>query len=97
MTISLFLCTVENVLPFSSVHLFRRSTKLSMMSLRTERVQISNCVYSGKLRAITELKEAIREQMRAIPRSVCRDVIDNFVPRLKKCTELNGGHLATML
>ena len=25
--------------------------------------------------------------------SVCKDVMNNFVLRLKKCTELNGGHL----
>ena len=44
-------------------------------------------------RTITDLKEAIREEMRAIPRSLCKDVMDSFVLRLKKCTELNGGHL----
>ena len=56
-------------------------------------VQISNRVYSRKPRTITDLKEAIREEKRAIPRSVCKDVMDNFVRRVKKCTELNGGHL----
>ena len=30
-------------------------------------------------------------------RSVRRDVMDNFVLCLKKCTELNGGHLMHML
>ncbi|CAM1304959.1 Uncharacterised protein r2_g1479 [Pycnogonum litorale] len=54
-------------------------------------------VYAGKPRTITELKEAIREDMRAIPRSVCKNVMDNFVLRLKKCTEVNGGHLEHML
>ena len=51
----------------------------------------------GTSYAITGLKEAIREEIRAIPRSVCKDVMDNFVLRLKKCTELNGGHLEQML
>ena len=54
-------------------------------------------VYAGKPRTITELKEAIREEMRAITNSVCKNVMDNFVLRLKKCTELNGGHLEHML
>uniref|UniRef100_H2Z2Y6 DUF4817 domain-containing protein n=1 Tax=Ciona savignyi TaxID=51511 RepID=H2Z2Y6_CIOSA len=54
-------------------------------------------VYAEKPRTITELKEAIREEMRAITKSVCKNVMDNFVLRLKKCTELNGGHLEHML
>ena len=54
-------------------------------------------VYAGKPRTITELKEAIREEMRAITNSVCKNVMDNFVLCLKKCTELNGGHLEHML
>ena len=29
-------------------------------------------------------------EMRAILRSVCEDVMDNFVRRVKKCTGLNG-------
>ena len=67
-----------------------------MRSLHTNRVQISIRVYSGKPRAITDLKEAIREEMRAIPQSVCKDVMNNFMLRLKKCTELNSGHLEEM-
>ena len=54
-------------------------------------------IYAGKPRTITVLKEAIREEMRAITNSVCKNVMDNFVLRLKKCTELNGGHLEHML
>ena len=60
-------------------------------------VQISNRVYSRKPRTITDFKEAIREEMRAIPRYVRKDAMDNFLLRLKKCTELNGGHLEQML
>ena len=55
-------------------------------------VQISNRVYSRKSRTIICLKETIREEMRAIPLFVCRDVMDYFVRRIKKCAELNGGH-----
>ena len=78
----------------SSVHFLTRSTKLTT---HKDRVQISIHVYSGKLQTITDLKEAIMEEMRAISRSVCKKVMDNFVMRLKKCTELNGGHLEQML
>ena len=56
-------------------------------------LQISNRVYSRKSRKIADLKEAIREEMRAIPRSLREDVVDSFVQRVKKCTELNGDHL----
>ena len=55
-------------------------------------VQISNRAYSRKSRTIIFLKETIREEMRAIPLFVCRDVMDNFVRRIKKCTELNGDY-----
>ena len=48
-------------------------------------------------RTITDLREAIREEMRAIPRSLCKDDMDSFVLHLKKCTDLNGGHLKYMI
>ena len=35
--------------------------------------------------------------MRAIPQSVCKEVMDNFVLRLKKDSELNGGHVEQIL
>ena len=60
-------------------------------------VQMSNRVYPRKPRTITDLKEAIREETRAILRSVRKDVMDNFVLRLKTCTELNSGHLEQIL
>ena len=60
-------------------------------------VQFSNCVYSRKPRTITDHKETIREEMSAIPWAVCKDVMDNFALRLKKCNELNSGHLEQML
>ena len=97
MAISLFLCTLEafvrdlfKLTTISSVHFMTLSTKLPM---HNDRVQISIHVYSGKPRTITDLKEAIRKEMRAISRSVCKNVMNSFVLRLKKCTELNGDHL----
>ena len=60
-------------------------------------VQILIRVYQRKPKTITDLKEAIMEEMRAISWSVSKNVMDNFVLRLKKCTELNSGHLEQML
>ena len=54
-------------------------------------------VYGNKPRTISELKENIREEIRGIPRAVCQSVMLNFSMRLKKCTDLNGGHLEHML
>ena len=41
-------------------------------------------IYTAKPRNITELKEAIEKEMRAITNSVCKNVMDKFVLRLKK-------------
>ncbi|KAI6650019.1 hypothetical protein LOD99_6234 [Oopsacas minuta] len=54
-------------------------------------------VYSIKPRTISELKENIREEIRKIPNTVCKNVINNLVVRLKKCTELKGGDLEHLL
>ena len=101
MAISLFLCTIEafvrdlsEVTTIDSVHFLTRGTKLPM---HKDRMQISIHVYSGRPRTYTDLREAIRVEMKTISRSVCDNVMDNFVLRLKKCTELNGGHLEQML
>ena len=50
-------------------------------------------MYSNKPRTISELKENIREEIRAIPRSVCKCVMQNFAMHLKKYVDLNRGHL----
>ena len=52
-------------------------------------------VYTNKPTNITELKDNIREEVRA--RSVCKSVLLNFALRLKKCTDLNEGHLEQVL
>ena len=44
-------------------------------------------VYASKPRTTSELKSNIREKIRAIPRSVCKDIMLNLTMRLKKCTE----------
>ena len=81
--------------PFSSVHSLRLTFSRANF---TGRVQISIRVYLlRENRTITDLRKAIREEMRAISWSLCKDVMDSFVLRLKKCTDLNGGHLEYML
>ena len=50
-------------------------------------------VYVKKRKSTTELKEYIREEIRAIPRSMCKSVMQNFIKRMKKSLELNGGHM----
>ena len=70
----MYSCMCTRSSPFSFVHLLRRSTEFSMRSWRTYRVQTSNCECLGKPKTITNLKEAIREEMRVIPWSLCKDV-----------------------
>ena len=48
-------------------------------------MQIVNRVYSRKPRTVTDFKEAVREEMRAIPWSVCKDAMENLMQCFKKC------------
>ena len=54
-------------------------------------------VYVKKPRTTTELKEYIREEIRAIPRSMCKSVMQNFIKRMEKSLELNEGHMEQVL
>ena len=54
-------------------------------------------VYKDKPETLLELKESIREEIRVIPRSMCKRVMANFVMRLKKCLEQNGAHVEHLL
>ena len=54
---------------------------------------LNDRVYAENPRTIKELKKVIMEEMRIIPHSVCKNVIDNFVLRFKKFTELNGSYI----
>ena len=58
---------------------------------------LKDCVYENEPNTITELKEAIREKIKTIPRDVYARVMNNFVQRLKKCTELEGDHMEQVL
>ena len=35
--------------------------------------------------------------MRAIPRSMCKDVMKNFIKRMQMCVDNNGGHVEQCL
>ena len=54
-------------------------------------------VHANRPTNITELKENIREEIRATPRFVCNSVLLNFAMRFKKCTDLKGGHLEQVM
>ena len=81
MTISLFLCTLEAFARddhhLASCISFLALSFLLSISLHKDRVQISIRMYSGKPRTTSQFKEAIREEMGAISRFVCKDVMDN--------------------
>ena len=40
-----------------------------------------------------DLKEAISFETENVPIDQCQRVINHFVPRIKKCIQLKGGHL----
>ena len=90
MTISLFLCAVEafvrNLFEMTTIKSMRYLTRITKLPMHKDREQISIHVHSGKPRTITDLKEALMEEMRPISWSLCKNVMDNFVLRLNKCT-----------
>ena len=54
-------------------------------------------VYASKPRNIVQLKEKIIEEIGAIKRDVLHNVMQNFILRLRKCQQVNGGQLEQML
>ncbi len=54
-------------------------------------------VYENNPQTIPELKEAITQKIRAIPKQECVRVIDNFARRLQVCLQQDGGHLEHIL
>ena len=54
-------------------------------------------VYQEKPRNLTDLKKKNSEEIKAIKPQVCKDVMNNFCVRLKKCKNLKGGHLEHLL
>ena len=50
-------------------------------------------VYQNNPQTVPELKRAITNKIRAIPREECVRVIDNFARRIQVCLQRKGAHL----
>lgn len=54
-------------------------------------------VYTHRPRSIEELKDAIRQEIAAIPHEMTRRVVDNFRERIRQCVDSNGTHLIDII
>ena len=54
-------------------------------------------VYSNRPQSIEQLKDAIRQEITAIPHEMTRWVIDNFHERLQQCVDNNESHLMDLI
>ena len=54
-------------------------------------------VYSHRPQSIEQLKDAIRQEITAIPHEMTRWVMDNFRERLWQCVDNNGSHLTDLI
>ena len=54
-------------------------------------------VYSNHPQSTEQLKDAIRQEITAIPREMTRRVIDNFHECLKQCVDNNRSHLTDLI
>ena len=54
-------------------------------------------VYSNRPQSIEQLKDAIRQEITAIPHEMTRRVIDNFREHLRQCVDNNGSHLTDLI
>ena len=54
-------------------------------------------VYARRPGTIEQLKEAIRQEVAAIPPALTRKVMDNFRERLQECVINNGRHLSDII
>ena len=54
-------------------------------------------VYSNRPQSIEQLKDAIRQEITAIPHEMTGRVIDNFRERFRQCVDNNGSHLTDLI
>ena len=54
-------------------------------------------VYSNRPQSIEQLKDAIRQEIIAIPYEMTRRVIDNFREGLQQFVDNNGSHLTYLI
>jgi len=53
-------------------------------------------VYACRPGTIEQLKEAIQQEVAAIPPTMTRKTMDNFLERLQECVINNGCHLSNV-
>lgn len=58
---------------------------------------IKQKAYVNKPRTLLQLKHNIRTEMAAVPRELCRRVMDNFRCRLEECQQREGRHLDNVI
>ena len=54
-------------------------------------------VYSNRPQSIEQLKDAINQEITAIPHEMTRRVTDNFREHLRQCVDNNGSHLTDLI
>ena len=54
-------------------------------------------VYSNRPQSIEQHKDAIRQEITAIPHEMTSRVIDNLLERLRQCVDNNGSHLTDLI
>ena len=54
-------------------------------------------VYINCPRSIEQLRDAIRQEITAIPHEMTSQVIDNFCERHRQCVDNNGSHLTDLI
>ena len=54
-------------------------------------------VYSDLPQSIEQLKDAICQEITAIPHEMTRRVIDNFREHFRQCVDNNGSHLTDLI
>ena len=94
--------------PLLMTNPWSRSRKLSMalrviaggMAATSCRIASFNCsIVPGWRRpgTVEQLKEAIRQEVAAIPHAMTRKAMDNFRERLQECVINNGRHLSDVI
>ena len=58
---------------------------------------LKGCVYQNNPKTLGELKAAIRNQIRRIPKEEIGRVIENFAKRARVCIQRGGAHLEHVL
>ena len=93
MVTSPFLYTLEHVLEMTTIQSRAFLEVQHETSLHKDQGMALITSLMAFLSSATVLDFPEYTQIEICTRSVCKAVMDNFVLRLKKCTELNGGHL----